>query len=92
MSLNFDKVLVISIRHLPAQTVKDIETGVLELPMHAPYEFGYIVWCDEGDGFWREDYPELAHVLDFARKQHGCQWVRFDQELETVEELPKWEW
>jgi len=60
--------------------------------MTAPYEFGVIVWCDSGDGWWCDDFPELKRVLDFAREKLGCEWVRFDEDAEGISDLPRFEW
>jgi hypothetical protein len=97
VSAEFNKVLVLSTGHMPADTMRML--GGLEpwwtdpdMPMHANYVWGTFVWCDSDNGNgWRDKYPELARVLDFALAR-GCQWVRFDSDGPLIEELPQWEW
>lgn len=39
----------------------------------------------------RKHYPNLSGVIDHARA-HDCAWINFDQDADTIGDLPTHEW
>jgi hypothetical protein len=93
MSLEIQKVLVLSTGHLPQEVMEDLGEGsaLTQKYLIAPYEYGAFVWVPT-DWSSTDFLPkELRDALDFAGIRY-CQWVRFDSDGPRVDDLPYWEW
>lgn len=71
----------------------------LDLPLVRPFEYGNFVWVPDTED--RDQYesgyakygfsPEFIGVLRYAR-ENGCDWVNFDRDADTCEDLPTFNW
>ena len=54
-------------------------------------EYGYLVWVTDDEGLLKSMPEEIAAAIRFA-KQHGCRYIKFDCDVERIDELPSWDW
>lgn len=94
-------MLDISTAHLPEkygseQSLEALsELGHLGIIADA-LERGFLMWVPEDpeghtEEFYNETPPEILAIQVYARKL-DCDYVRFDADADTVEDLPTWEW
>jgi hypothetical protein len=104
MKLEIDKTLVLSTAHVTPETAAILNEGIeSQGPMISGHvadwsDYGWVMWCggetdpkietEDNEGLLPAD---VHGALMFARK-HGCQYVRFDCDADTVDDLPTWEW
>lgn len=100
MAHEIAKMLVLSTAHLSEQTclayLPDCRPGkVLEEPIIAfeKGEYGWFVHVSEAPADSEgPDVPlELRSAIHVARRE-GCQWIMFDRDGDTIDELPTYEW
>lgn len=98
--LNIASMLFLSTAHLRPETAKtmdadrgsyNIENHPLNGVLYDCIEFGYLVWsnADEVDV---TTYPEEIAAAVRLAKQHGCHYIKYDCDVEPIDQLPKWEW
>ena len=83
----------LSTGHLPYQEMQTLTDAP---PRVLTHEYG--AWVnvpadfedDDHEDYW-EDFPALRKVIEWARKQ-GANWINFDADGDTVDDLPTWEW
>ncbi len=96
--LEISKMLTLSTTHLRASTCVKLEARSIDgVICYTKGDYGWFIWVPE-PGIDREnncpapprylsDVPgELQVALEFGR-EHGCEWVCFDTDGETVEGL-----
>lgn len=93
-ALEIRRMLVLSTAHLPEHLINGpAPDGVVR----HDFEYGCLLWVPDSpraESAENEDAPipeEILHVQLYARK-HGCDYVMFDQDGDTVGELRTWEW
>lgn len=77
---------VISTYHIPGMEALDRMTG-LQSCARDDEDYLIFVRLDEID----EDLPWLHEIADWTYRKHNTYWVRFDQDGDVIEELPKYE-
>lgn len=82
-------VVVLSTGHLSGATINLLDvTPVDRWPCSGgPIPYGYYIWAPEDADEDREIPADLAQVLLWARRQ-GFDYVQFDGDEETIDELP----
>lgn len=86
-------VLDISTAHLTHDEVLALESAADWLrEVILSYGSGFFISVNMlGDLDDSDDYPNLTACVEFARA-HDFTWLRFDQDSDTIEELPSYEW
>lgn len=83
MSLEITKMLVISTGHLTEETCNSGKIG------YEKGEYGVFVWVPpEVD----EDAPQDLRVCHHLARINDCDWLMFDRDADTVDELPLYDW
>lgn len=87
------KLLDLSSKHLPPELGMD---GLNTHPGVLAYRitYGWLVWVpnDPGDSPLSEPPPAaLLNVQRYAR-HHGCDYILFDADGDTIDGLPTWSW
>lgn len=88
--------LELSTAHLTEQTAQRIEDSVeqmLGLPFitYAKGEYGWWVHVPATDPELHMGMTDLLAALQYARSK-DCAWIMFDRDVETIEDLPSYEW
>ena len=91
------RMLDLSTGHVSFETSEWIERNIenpnCDLTIYNKSEYGW--WMrvpDEMDDSDELDIPsDLRVVLEYAR-HHGCLWVMFDRDAETISRLPEFYW
>ena len=103
MTLEIDKMLVLSTAHLREKTCNEWlpKAGTHHaVTVYPKGEYGWFIWCgDTEHGFQFEkpgaDAPavpnELLAAMAFAA-EHGCNWISFDRDADQVAELVVFDW
>lgn len=66
------------------------ETGKMAVLHIGAHGYGWFIYCHD-DG--TEDYPaDLVRVMDYARKNHKCEYVNLDADGYEWSDLEEYEW
>lgn len=95
-SPNIRKFLNLSTAHVTEDTAKVLD-HLPGIPDHwsqwvvgTDNTYGWWIWAGQEDGL--DDLPEdLRGCVDLA-KQHDCDWILFDRDVEPIDQLPRYEW
>lgn len=88
------KLLDLSTSHLPPHLADQLASiaGVIAYRL----EYGWLLWVpnDPDDSAQGCDDGPPAEVLAVQRyaRGHGCDYVLFDADADTVADLPHWQW
>ena len=98
MSLEIHKVLVLSTAHMTEGDSNLLpyaeEYGLVVYEMD---EFGWMIYVND-EYLQKVLPPELSDFSDGFKQaiklaqKNGCEWLRFDRDANTVEQLPEYEW
>lgn len=97
--MEITKMLVLSTGHLTGATASYLDS-VLELDEDFP-----VTLCAKGEVGWFVNVPseiesvsghhqmprDLLGVIRFAREQ-GCDWIMFDRDVTSLDNLPSYSW
>ena len=88
------RLLDLSTAHLPQHLGSD---GLSAADGVTAYQlaYGWLMWVPEDPDRHAADYPELPpEVLTVQRyaRRHGCDYVLFDRDADTVADLPTFTW
>lgn len=89
------RVLDLSTSHMTLDDNQVLElnrdsTGVM--PAYELGEYGWFCYVGEIDENWKEDMSEAFLVIMQKAKEMGCEYVRFDRDGRTYDELPVFDW
>lgn len=89
----FNKVLVLGTGHITLEDSKKIAAwDVSSSVFLATNPYGWLIWVSEEEPIEFEEMSDsFRHLFQVAREM-GCQWVRFDQDGPTYDELPVFDW
>lgn len=95
--LEIQSMLVLATSHVTDSTRRALERAPDEdgFAITSPFSvmkwpYGWLVWVDV-DAADDERFPEMLAIMRLAR-DNGCQWIRFDCDVEPIAELPTHEW
>jgi hypothetical protein len=102
MKLEIAKMLVLSTSHLTEKTAKALEEAAEELPPFCTINWAPTFTRDEGYVWYvgeenpvvaaGNSYPEEFAALFSLAMENGCNWLMFDRDGDTVDNLPTYEW
>lgn len=84
-----ERLLVLSTTHITEHTCNTcLRAQNDSTPVYEKGGYGWFVYVDA----WFPDTPEdLNRTMTFAREK-GCEWVMFDSDGPTIEQLPSYDW
>ena len=87
--LEIDRMLTLSTAHVTKGTAALLDAGKVDLASYKT-EYGWFIHLP--DFLSEYDIPsDLKACAKFAKK-HGCIWLHFDRDADTVDELSKYGW
>jgi hypothetical protein len=93
--LEIAKMLVLSTAHVDEDTALRLTKGMLPTDFCTTYfakgGYGWFMHVSEEIADREANPQSLANCLDFAVR-HGCQWIMFDRDGDTVDELTTYDW
>lgn len=93
-------ILELSTAHVTKDTMARIEKEAALYAEYKPVSFwavkfiygAFICTAYESDNFDARDIPsDLRQVILYAKVQ-GCEWIYFDADEETIDDLPVYKW
>lgn len=90
-NLDVQHMLVLATNHITRETARELEKGDAsdEIGGLLTWQYGWVIWVDVGA--YDEKFPDLDACMQLAR-DNGCQWVRFDCDVDPLSSLPVFEW
>jgi hypothetical protein len=87
--------LDLSTAHLPEHLGDEGLSGEEGVTAYAVAGVGWLAWVPDDPDAYAADYPDFpAEVLVVQRyaREHGCDYILFDRDADSVAGLPRWDW
>lgn len=83
-------MLALSTGHLTEETADELMTidGIIA---YEKGEFGFFVYVPDDDEEFHDQPADIHECIEFAHN-NGYDWIMFDRDVETINELPVYEW
>lgn len=87
-------VPVINTIHIRPETDQALQEKRNDFSAFSLGECGWLIYCGDSDDSDEdsEKFPDIAGVMQWARRNGSNGWLRVDSAGEVVEGLPKYEW